>query len=350
MRSTGSKRLVPLALLLFSCWSGVFLLLQPAGKKYFLEVDEVKADAEFQARLKGPVHYDDPALLDLIKSKYMDPPSSLPYNLKNDTEYKDYETLGMYVEAMKVVRHYLHNKTNGIFVEAGALDGQYLSNSLELEKNQNWTGLLVEASYMNYKSILLKNRKAWVSHSCLAVHPYPHTAILGNIIPSMSANVAIEYETPGWDLFVKGQSALLQSRTSEERLHQHDASYESVQCFPLASLLLALNYTKIDYFSLDVEDVEDEILDNFPFDRITVDLWYIEHRYPNTSIYEMGPGEDLVFVSKFEKRGYTFVPTAGDYVFIRNDSEYMKMAVYQRPVITSIVTVMKEFVTEVPIT
>ncbi|XP_018023043.1 uncharacterized protein LOC108679044 isoform X2 [Hyalella azteca] len=97
------------------------------------------------------------------------------------------------------------------------------------------------------------------------------------------------------------------------------------------------------------EDVEDAILDNFPFDRITVDLWYIEHRYPNTSINEMGPGVDPVFVSKFEKRGYTFVPTAADYVFIHNDSEYMTMAVYPKTVVTRVVTVIKEVFTEVPI-
>ncbi|XP_047735559.1 uncharacterized protein LOC108679044 isoform X1 [Hyalella azteca] len=164
----------------------------------------------------------------------------------------------------------------------------------------------------------------------------------------MSANVAIEYESPGCSPKDR-VLCILQSRTSKERLHQHDASYESVQCFPLASLLLALNYTKIDYFSLDVEDVEDAILDNFPFDRITVDLWYIEHRYPNTSINEMGPGVDPVFVSKFEKRGYTFVPTAADYVFIHNDSEYMTMAVYPKTVVTRVVTVIKEVFTEVPI-
>ncbi|XP_018023033.2 uncharacterized protein LOC108679036 [Hyalella azteca] len=189
MRALTSRRLVSTALLLLCC-SGAFLFLQYTNKTFLLDEKHSRADDEFRARLLGPVRYDDPKLLDLIKTQHMYPPSTLPYNLLSDHEYENYKNMGFYMEAMKVVLHYLHNKTNGIFVEAGALDGQYLSNTLELEKNQDWTGLLVEASYINYKSILLKNRKAWVSHSCLAVHPYPHT---------MSTKV--EFDTPPIDPF-----------------------------------------------------------------------------------------------------------------------------------------------------
>jgi len=37
-----------------------------------------------------------------------------------------------------------------------------------------------------------------------------------------------------------------------------------VPCFPLESLLLAINQTRVDYFSLDVEGLELEVLETIP--------------------------------------------------------------------------------------
>lgn len=47
-------------------------------------------------------------------------------------------------------------------------------------------------------------------------------------------------------------------------------SYVDVQCFPLYSYLLALNVTVVDYFSLDVEGSELNVLKTIPFDKIDI--------------------------------------------------------------------------------
>jgi len=40
-------------------------------------------------------------------------------------------------------------------------------------------------------------------------------------------------------------------------------------CFPLRSLLLAINYTKrIDYFTLDIEGAEMAVLDSLPWEKL----------------------------------------------------------------------------------
>lgn len=44
----------------------------------------------------------------------------------------------------------------------------------------------------------------------------------------------------------------------------------NVQCFPLYTYLLALNVTVIDYFSLDVEGSELNVLKTIPFDKIDI--------------------------------------------------------------------------------
>jgi len=44
----------------------------------------------------------------------------------------------------------------------------------------------------------------------------------------------------------------------------------SAECFPLISLLTALNQTVVDYFSLDIEGMELNVLKQIPFDKLTL--------------------------------------------------------------------------------
>ena len=64
---------------------------------------------------------------------------------------------------------YFGGKKNGFFIEAGAWNGVYLSNSLYLEMERNWTGLLVEANGKAYKELLEANRKAYSFNGCLSL-------------------------------------------------------------------------------------------------------------------------------------------------------------------------------------
>lgn len=58
-------------------------------------------------------------------------------------------------------------------MEAGALDGESMSNTLWLERERGWTGLLVEADPPSFLALLDKRRRAWAANVCLAPHPYP---------------------------------------------------------------------------------------------------------------------------------------------------------------------------------
>ena len=52
----------------------------------------------------------------------------------------------------------------------------------------------------------------------------------------------------------------------------------TAQYFTLHSLLLAVGQTEVDYFSLDVEGPELEILQTIPFDKIYIKVITIEYR------------------------------------------------------------------------
>ncbi len=63
-----------------------------------------------------------------------------------------------------------------------------------------------------------------------------------------------------------------------KRLPYYNSSDITVQCFTLSSILKALNVKHVDYFSLDVEGAELDILQTIPFDKITIDTLSIEYR------------------------------------------------------------------------
>lgn len=119
----------------------------------------------------GPLLPDDPKLVQVIRDSFLDPPSIGEYKFtKNLDKLKMKGGDGQPV----MVDRILGGKENGFFVEAGAFDGEYLSNryetvsrfllwfhvvylisygtsSLFFEVRRNWTGLLVEPNSQAYR-------------------------------------------------------------------------------------------------------------------------------------------------------------------------------------------------------
>ena len=60
----------------------------------------------------------------------------------------------------------------GFYVECGALDGERSSNTLYLERERGWTGLLVEMDPYFYTQLIGKSRRSWSINACLSPQPY----------------------------------------------------------------------------------------------------------------------------------------------------------------------------------
>ena len=69
---------------------------------------------------------------------------------------------------------------------------------------------------------------------------------------------------------------IVNSNDADEATNKNEKSVDkgmklaTVQCFPLYSILLAVGRTKIDYFSLDVEGSETDVLTSTPWHKIYV--------------------------------------------------------------------------------
>jgi len=153
----------------------------------------------------------------------------------------------------------LSGRRNGFFVECGAADGKTFSNSLFFELERNWTGLLIEANEGYHRALLDVNRRAYVLQSCLSTERRPANVrmqpagLLGGIA----------------DKIHPIHSAFIGHNKKPEL---------SVNCFPLNTIMAALDVSHVDYLSLDVEGPELEILRTVDWTRLHIDVITVEYR------------------------------------------------------------------------
>ena len=154
-------------------------------------------------------------------------------------------------------------KRNGYFVEIGAGDGEFLSNTWLLEKQYGWTGILAE----------------------------PNRAFVERIRASRSATLDTHavWNRTGERLAFVDVSGVRELSTL--RQFQHADAYErqgetyEVTTVSLNDLLAAHGAPgEIDYLSLDTEGSEWEILKSFDFAKYRVRTFSIEHNFSSDKL------------------------------------------------------------------
>lgn len=196
---------------------------------------------------KGVLPYNDSYLIKYVQQKLLTYPDRSPSHWVKTGSPKNYSQLGQ----DKIVDQLLNHRTDGFFIEAGAYDGEKYSNTFYLEQERNWTGLLVEADPSLFQRMKGRQRQAYLSNTCLSTTEYAVAAnftfadVLGGIKPT-------DYKDE-----VTGSAV--------------------VQCIPLLTYLLALNISHVDYFSLDVEGTETDVLKQIDFNRFQFDVLSVEY-------------------------------------------------------------------------
>jgi hypothetical protein len=96
------------------------------------------------------------------------------YNLKRHRKI-DYVSDGSHSQPSYVLS-FFKNKSHGTYVEFGAYDGEYTSNSLKLEIHNQWRGLLIEPVPALHVKLLDTNRRAMFLDVCVGTKPFPYEA------------------------------------------------------------------------------------------------------------------------------------------------------------------------------
>ncbi|ODM92843.1 Protein Star [Orchesella cincta] len=177
----------------------------------------------------------DSQLIQYTRIRHLTPPSKLKYNLRGNTHTN---------VVSDWVASFFKNKTGGKFLEAGASQGENGSNTLYLEKDLGWTGLLVECNPLVVPYLRNKHRKAWIADVCLS--PSSHPTMLN-----------------------------ITKLTNGE-------SFFQVQAVPLYTILAALEWKEIDYFNFNIGGNELSVLKYFPFHRVKFKVISVEvYYYPD---------------------------------------------------------------------
>ena len=197
----------------------------------------------------------------IINKVYLDPPSEKPYFFSVNPPVLNGQT-----GVPKIIDKLLGGKQNGFYIESGALDGEYLSNSLFFELKRNFTGLLIEPDVFSYKKLLNKNRKAYSINACYSLTGYP---------------TLVDFKT------VSGYPELGSVQKLDGTRNSNEASAKQLQigsmkesrnalCLSFYSILLALGNPVVDYLSLDIEGAELPVLKTIPWHRVHIKVLSIE--------------------------------------------------------------------------
>ncbi|KAK4005095.1 hypothetical protein OUZ56_006820 [Daphnia magna] len=228
---------------------------------------------------------DHPCVLDLIRKRYLKKPwgPEIPLDLHNP------QTADPSAGQAKAVMRILRNQKNGFFVECGASDGEFLSNTLYMERYKNWTGLLIEPDRGSYDSLLTRKRKATHVPACLSLETYPTEVSFKSVF-----QVGSIQEKSSWF----GNDQLI-----------------TVQCFPFYSFLLAYGRTSVDFFSLDIEGHELKVLKTIPWHKVDIKTIVVEWEH-------VDEGEEAIVKfmeeSGFVNFGKIATPYARDIVFVKD--------------------------------
>jgi FkbM family methyltransferase len=182
----------------------------------------------------------------------------------------------------KLLFKHFAEKRDGFYVEVGALDGVYVSNTFFFEQI-GWHGLLIEPIPEAAKK-------------CGQARPCSEVICCAAVAPD--SPVEIEFEV------VEGWEALSAPSLNRERLHEYQPRVRkiTVQAKTLDRILQEANVSQIDFLTIDVEGHEWEVLQGFTISHwrpeiVIIERWaalpdqkIMQYMHENNYIYKRTTG------------------------------------------------------------
>ncbi|XP_035707692.1 uncharacterized protein LOC110850254 isoform X2 [Folsomia candida] len=159
----------------------------------------------------------------------------------------------------------LNASGGGFFIECGANDGKFYSRTLQLEKDFGWGGLLIEASPSLFGKLRKSRRSAWMANVCLS-------GKIEKVEFKMNFNTSKDW-MPGTGLINPGSKYKAPNYKPYGLDINGFTSEGIIDCFPLQSLLAAINRKSVDLFALDVQGHEFQVLQGIPFDQMDIKIF-----------------------------------------------------------------------------
>ena len=163
------------------------------------------------------------------------------------------------------------NYENGYYIECGANDGIRQSNTFHFEKSKGWKGVLIEPSYKFEKLIRNRSKKNFFSNNCCVSLANENQMIKFKYLNLMTKIIDKKIMKSDHDSEEKNNIEK-KFMTSDEKIFDFESKGRT-----LTSILDEANSPNlIDFFSLDVEGAEFEVIDGIDFDKYNFKFFLIE--------------------------------------------------------------------------
>lgn len=217
-----------------------------------------------------PVHNTEPVSTTNCKLSTLKDPSNLPYNLVGEGPH--WSQLGQ----DRVVDTLLEGKRGGFFIEAGGYDGEQHSNTLFLERSRGWSGVLIEANPHLFHRLENKKRKCYIINAGLSMSGQAQAV---NFRMAGPLGGFSELQTQE---HLQRISSEIDSNQPWMQGDEGSGSEVEIMTYPLQDLLQCIEEKTrqgivVDFFSLDTEGSEYDILKAIDFSLITIGVMVVEY-------------------------------------------------------------------------
>ena len=172
------------------------------------------------------------------------------------------------------------NYENGFFIECGANDGVDQSNTWYFEKNLNWSGILIEPLSKQFQE-LKKNRSK--------KNKFFNLALCSSEIENI--------------LLMENNDLVSKSVIDSSKIA--NSKFESVSSQTLTKILDEVSAPSlIDFFSLDVEGFEDQVIKGINFDKYNFKYFLIETQ--NDEVINFLINKNYIFIKKLSHHDLLF--------------------------------------------
>jgi FkbM family methyltransferase len=221
-----------------------------------------------------------------------------------------------------IYEKYLKNIQNGTYIECGAANGAFQSNTLLLDRTGNWKGILIEPNPHAYKELIKCRKNVFAANCALVSHDYKEEYIegfFGANLWALSPKGVVTAGTPSQKEFEDMLSGQIKTNINyDKERFPDDKKLLEVPAKTLDAIFKDSSFTKADFFSLDVEGYEENVLrgwtpEKYPIEYLLIEAAGTEKNTQNIKTY-------------MNKHDYNFLETidpSSNLFFKKNPNQYL---------------------------